>query len=226
MKSEILRADYARLESRRAQLQADTQSAEHALNLARTALVDDAGDAGAVTAAQATHTALSAAIAELDTKIETIRGQLAAAEAAEKREQVVSELFELARDAERLEAQYMLAQMGLSLEIERLIIASVAPFRALVETRGKFLNRLEEIAPVSRSQPGQYDARRSAEHAELHDVLKEIEAPSADLSAVKKFRGDRKSYIDVIQHAPASSTAFENAATVAFSGALDQSKTR
>jgi predicted nucleic acid-binding Zn-ribbon protein len=73
-----LTAELKRLEARRATLADDVERARGELDAARGALVN--GNAGKVTAAQSTYTALSEAVDALDARILSSRAQLAEAE--------------------------------------------------------------------------------------------------------------------------------------------------
>ncbi len=73
-----LAAELNKLDGRRATLAADREAARGKLDAARGALVN--GNAGKVTAAQSTYTALSEAVDALDARIMDTRAQLAEAE--------------------------------------------------------------------------------------------------------------------------------------------------
>jgi predicted nucleic acid-binding Zn-ribbon protein len=75
-----LTAELKRLEARRETLASDVEAARGKLAAARGALVNGKLDAGKVTAAQSTYTALSEALAALDVHIKDSRAQLAEAE--------------------------------------------------------------------------------------------------------------------------------------------------
>ncbi len=75
-----LTAELKRLEARRETLASDVEAARGKLDAARGALVSGTLDAGKVTAAQSTYTALSEALAALDVHIKDSRAQLAEAE--------------------------------------------------------------------------------------------------------------------------------------------------
>ena len=74
-----LAAEIKKLDERRATLAADREAAHGKLDAARAALVGGT-DAGKVTAAQSTYTALSEAVDALDARIMDTRAQLAEAE--------------------------------------------------------------------------------------------------------------------------------------------------
>jgi chromosome segregation ATPase len=72
-----LAAELNKLDGRRATLAADREAARGKLEAARGALVSGTLDAGKVTAAQSTYTALSEAVDALDARITDTRAQLA-----------------------------------------------------------------------------------------------------------------------------------------------------
>ncbi len=75
-----LTAELKRLEARRETLASDVEAARGKLAAARGALVNGKLDAGKVTAAQSTYTALSEAVDALDARLMDSRAQLAEAE--------------------------------------------------------------------------------------------------------------------------------------------------
>jgi chromosome segregation ATPase len=75
-----LAAELNKLDGRRATLAADREAARGKLEAARGALVSGTLDAGKVTAAQSTYTALSEAVDALDARIMDTRAELAEAE--------------------------------------------------------------------------------------------------------------------------------------------------
>ncbi len=80
MEAKLIEKELKTLEARRETLASDVEAACRKLDAARGALVSGTLDAGKVTAAQSTYTALSEATAALDARITATRTQLAEAE--------------------------------------------------------------------------------------------------------------------------------------------------
>ena len=79
MEAKLIERELKTLEARRETLASDVEAARRKLDVARGALVSGT-DAGKVTAAQSTYTALDEAVDALDARIKDSRAQLAEAE--------------------------------------------------------------------------------------------------------------------------------------------------
>jgi len=99
----------ASMQTRRAELAADVAATEQDLRAARQALIDGTAKARDVTSLQSTLHALQGALKDLDAQIEHQLEAEAQAQAKVERDQVVSQLADIARQGEQSAAEYFKA---------------------------------------------------------------------------------------------------------------------
>ncbi len=146
--SKTIAGEIDRLEARRGQIDADAEKARAELDAQRAALVDGAADAAAVTAAQASFTALSEALNTLDGRLAERRQALAEAqqqeEKARRRERVAAIQQERAEAAATYNAARRQAAESLRAPV-RVMLDSAARFHQL---GGEAIALLQADGPV------------------------------------------------------------------------------
>lgn len=140
MNTEQLQDEVNRLEARRAELVSEVAASQNVLDEARLALTD--GRAGAVkqvTASQATHSALVEATASLDRQIEQRQAELAAARAADRREEELARFLDVARRGESALKQYLGEREQANAEIKVIAGRLQASFDVLLAVRNEWI---------------------------------------------------------------------------------------
>lgn len=187
-----LQADLDRLEARRAEIQAQLETAQESLTRSRAALVDGDGSAADVTSAQSTYTALKEALTELDTRITKRQEEHKTALAKEHRE----ELTRVMREAADTGVTHRRAFTEAAEEANRAIAPYIARMSAAVDgmiqarevfvTTGVSLEpgiRKSSILAYTNTDPkaGERDLerRRSAEA-----LIQQLKSAGADLTTV------------------------------------------
>lgn len=148
-----LTADLRTLERRREALATEEQKARLTLEDARRALIERPTESGVVTSAQATHAALSDALAGVDDELARLRSELSDAQASDAREAKITRLVELASSG----AAHFTEHESTRSELNAALLAGtsrlIAAQSAVSQARRDFLQTFSELVPHVQMHP-------------------------------------------------------------------------
>jgi hypothetical protein len=129
--------------------------------------------------------ALRAAVSSLDVQIKDLRARLKRAEELVEHERTLARLIALDRLAEALANSELLERERIDRRLRASAKTLVGVRAKLVSTRREFLDTFSTIAPGVRSLELSFTRNRPQLEAEIADLLAELRAKGAELSAVR-----------------------------------------
>jgi hypothetical protein len=176
------------LRTRRDEIEASVTTAARELEAARVALIEGASgnrDAGAVTEAQARHTALTDALASLDAQIEATESRRSQAQTIEARSAATARVKSLAKQSTQHMEEINRLREAAGEALRPFIEKMEAELESLAGSRREFIGAMQAVVPGFATSRDYLGRKSPAAIQSADEVIARAEQEGADLTALR-----------------------------------------